>query len=89
MPRATLERAIAASLCFGAYLDERQVAFARLVTDGATFAYLAEVFVLPAHRGQGLYAKFGFASPARPERLMEILDFDLYTRVGGDAEASA
>ena len=119
MPRATLERAIAGSLCFGAYLDERQVAFARVVTDGATFAYLADVFVLPAHRGQGLgrqliaevmahpelqglrrfmlatadahrlYAKFGFASPARPERLMEILDFDLYTRAGGDAEASA
>jgi len=53
IPRATVERAIAGSLCFGGYLDGRQVAFARVVTDGATFGYLADVFVLPEHRGQG------------------------------------
>jgi N-acetylglutamate synthase and related acetyltransferases len=51
--RATVERAIAGSLCFGGYLDGRQVAFARVVTDGATFGYLADVFVLPDFRGQG------------------------------------
>ena len=51
--RATVERAIAGSLCFGGYLDGRQVAFARVVTDSATFGYLADVFVLPDFRGQG------------------------------------
>ena len=53
IPRATVERAIAGSLCFGGYLDGRQVAFARVITDGATFGYLADVFVLPERRGQG------------------------------------
>jgi GNAT superfamily N-acetyltransferase len=53
IPRETVERAIAGSLCFGGYVDGRQVAFARVVTDGATFAYLADVFVLPEHRGHG------------------------------------
>lgn len=57
IPRAVVERAIAGSLCFGGYLEGHgQVAFARMVTDGATFAYLADVFVLPEHQGKG-YAK--------------------------------
>ena len=57
IPRAVVERAIAGSLCFGGYLDGHgQVAFARMITDGATFAYLADVFVLPDYRGRG-YAK--------------------------------
>ncbi len=56
IPRATVERAIANSLCAGAYstADGAQVAFARLITDHATFGYLADVFVLPEHRGHGL-----------------------------------
>jgi GNAT superfamily N-acetyltransferase len=54
IPRETVARAIANSLCFGVYLDREQVGFARLVTDRATFAYLADVFVLEAHRGRGL-----------------------------------
>ncbi|MFM0339664.1 GNAT family N-acetyltransferase [Paraburkholderia fungorum] len=53
MPRRTLERAIEGSLCFGAYIDGRQIAFARLVTDQATFAYLCDVFVLPEYRSKG------------------------------------
>ncbi|MBR8653051.1 GNAT family N-acetyltransferase [Achromobacter sp. Marseille-Q0513] len=53
IPRDTLERALAGSRCYGAYLDGRQVAFARLVTDEATFAYLCDVFVLPDYRGRG------------------------------------
>ncbi|MFM0480213.1 GNAT family N-acetyltransferase [Paraburkholderia strydomiana] len=53
MPRETLERAIAGSLCFGGYVAGKQVAFARVVTDHATFAYLCDVFVLPEHRGNG------------------------------------
>ena len=54
IPRRVVERAIANSLCFGAYVDRKQVAFARMVTDKATFAYLADVFVLPEHRGKGV-----------------------------------
>lgn len=53
MPRETLERAIAGSLCFGGYVGGKQVAFARVVTDHATFAYLCDVFVLPEYRGYG------------------------------------
>jgi GNAT superfamily N-acetyltransferase len=53
MPLATLKRAIGHSLCFGGYLGETQVAFARVVSDYATFAYLVDVFVLPAYRRRG------------------------------------
>lgn len=53
IPKDTLERALANSLCFGGYIDGRQVAFARAVTDQATFAYLADVFVVPEQRGHG------------------------------------
>jgi GNAT superfamily N-acetyltransferase len=54
IPRATLERAVANSLCFAVLCEGRQVGFARCVTDRATFAYLADVYLLPEHRGQGL-----------------------------------
>ncbi|MFC3711646.1 GNAT family N-acetyltransferase [Sphingoaurantiacus capsulatus] len=55
IPRAVVERAIANSRCVGAYaVDGRQLGFARLVTDDATFAYLCDVFVLPEVRGQGV-----------------------------------
>jgi GNAT superfamily N-acetyltransferase len=54
IPRETVARAMATSLCFGVYLGREQVGFARLVTDRATFAYLADVFVLEPHRGRGL-----------------------------------
>ncbi|WP_440223261.1 GNAT family N-acetyltransferase [Dokdonella sp. MW10] len=111
IPRDTVARAIDGSLCFGGHVDGAgQVAFARVVSDFATFAYLADVFVLEAHRGRGystqlmhaimahpqlqglrrfmlatfdahgVYARHGFAAPARPDRLMEKLDMDLYTR---------
>ena len=54
IPRDTLERALRHSICVGGFIDGvGQVAFARAVTDQATFAYLADVFVLPEHRGHG------------------------------------
>jgi GNAT superfamily N-acetyltransferase len=56
IPRATVERAIEGSLCFGAYLGKRQVGFARVVTDMATFGYLCDVFVLPDYRLRGYAA---------------------------------
>ncbi|CAH2799807.1 MAG: Histone acetyltransferase HPA2 and related acetyltransferases [uncultured Paraburkholderia sp.] len=67
MPRDTFERAVAGSLCFGGYVNGRQVAFARVVTDHATFAYLCDVFVLPAYRGKDYASalmKHVFASPS-------------------------
>lgn len=49
-----VERSAENSLCFGLYRKDEQVGFARVVTDRATFAYLADVFVLEEHRGRGL-----------------------------------
>ncbi|TGD74576.1 N-acetyltransferase [Mangrovimicrobium sediminis] len=55
IPRETLVRAIANSLNFGVLGGGgEQVGFARMVTDRATFAYLADVYILEAHRGRGL-----------------------------------
>jgi len=54
IPMAVLARAIRRSLPFGLYKDGRQIGFARVVTDSATFAYLADVFVLESERGKGL-----------------------------------
>jgi GNAT superfamily N-acetyltransferase len=54
VPRSTVARAIAHSVCVGIFQNGAQVAFARAVTDYATIAYVADVFVLEAHRGRGL-----------------------------------
>lgn len=81
MPRPLLERAIANSLCFGGYLDGRQVAFARVVTDCATFANLVDVFVLPEYRGQGYSKAMMDAIIAHPD-LQGLRRFTLAT---GDA----
>jgi GNAT superfamily N-acetyltransferase len=53
-PREIVQRSLEHSLCFGLYHGDAQVGFARVITDYATFAWLADVFVLEAHRGQGL-----------------------------------
>ena len=53
-PRAVMEKAMAHSVCLGLYRDDRQVGFARAVTDEATIAWLCDVIVDPAHRGRGL-----------------------------------
>ena len=54
IPLDTLRRAIAHSLAFGVYGDGAQIGFARIVTDEATFAYLADVFVVAEERNAGL-----------------------------------
>lgn len=55
IPYDTVVTAIRHSICLGAYLPDGTLAgFGRLITDQATFAYLADVFVLPAHRGRGI-----------------------------------
>ena len=54
IPKEVVARSIENSLCFGVYKGEAQVGFARVVTDYATFMYIGDVFILEAHRGQGL-----------------------------------
>lgn len=54
IPFDTVERALAHSFCVAVLHGGAQVAFARLVSDRATFAYLADVYVLEEHRGRGL-----------------------------------
>jgi len=52
--RSVVERSIEHSLCFGVYHGGRQVAFARVVSDRAVFAYLMDVFVIPEFQGRGI-----------------------------------
>ena len=56
IPFAVVQRSIEHSLCFGGFVDGAQVAFARVISDYATFANVVDVFVLPEHRGKG-YSK--------------------------------
>jgi GNAT superfamily N-acetyltransferase len=53
LPRTVFDKSLQHSLCFGGYLDDIQVSFARVVTDRATFANLKDVLVFPAYRGRG------------------------------------
>jgi GNAT superfamily N-acetyltransferase len=110
IPLEVVERANRGALCFGLFHGGEQIGFARVITDRATFAYLADVFVLEEWRGRGLskflmrcirahadlqglrrwmlatadahglYTQFGFSALHQPERLMEIVDRDVYRR---------
>ncbi|WP_316794377.1 GNAT family N-acetyltransferase [Pedobacter frigoris] len=57
IPLDVVKKSIENSLCFGIYKDTRQIGFARWITDKATFAYLADVYVDEIYRGQGLSKK--------------------------------
>jgi GNAT superfamily N-acetyltransferase len=108
IPKDTVARSLANSLCFGLFDGATQVGFARVVTDRATYAYLCDVYVLESYRGHGLgkwlietvmahpdlqglrrfqlvtrdahglYSRYGFATPAHPERHMEIFKHGMY-----------
>ena len=110
IPQEVVDRSIENSLCFGLYSGQKQLGFARVITDFATFAYLADVFVVETSRGEGLgvwlmevimahpslqnlrrwmlvtrdahglYEKFGWRSLSNPERIMEIVDPDIYEK---------
>jgi len=54
IPVEILKKSIAGAVCFGVYHERRQVGFARVITDKATFGYLADVFIDPDYRGRGL-----------------------------------
>jgi GNAT superfamily N-acetyltransferase len=111
MPRSVFDRAVNGSLCFGAIENGATVGFARVISDRATFAYVADVFVDPERRSvgiskaimssimrhpelqdlrvwllvtadaHGLYARHGFTTPAKPERVMERRDPEVYQRM--------
>ena len=54
IPKEKVQVAIENSLCFGVYEEEKQVGFARIITDFSTIAYLGDVYVLEEYRGKGL-----------------------------------
>jgi GNAT superfamily N-acetyltransferase len=79
LPREVIERAIRNSLCFGVYDHGRQIGFARMITDRATYGYLADVFVLEPHRGRGLSKRLMQAIVAHPD-LQGLRRWSLITR---------
>ena len=78
IPLDTLRRAIENSLCFAGFVDGRQVAFARVVSDFATFAYLGDVFVIADARGHGHGRALMEAIDAHP-KLQGLRRFQLVT----------
>jgi GNAT superfamily N-acetyltransferase len=54
VPRDVLQRSIDNAMCFGVFDGDRQIGFARVITDCATYAYVGDVFILESHRGRGL-----------------------------------
>ncbi|MDB6026181.1 MAG: family N-acetyltransferase [Verrucomicrobiales bacterium] len=79
IPLELVKRSVAGSLCFGIFFRGEQVAFARVISDRATFAYLADVYVLEEHRGQGLADWLMTTIVAHPE-LQGLRRFMLATR---------
>jgi N-acetylglutamate synthase-like GNAT family acetyltransferase len=67
IPRTLIEQMIRRSLCFGVYHRGAQAGFARVISDYTTFGYLADVFILPEHRGQGLSKVLVATVMAHPE----------------------
>jgi len=77
--RELVDRSIAHSLCFGIYENGKQAGFARVVTDYATFAWLADVFIVETCRGRNLGKKLVAAILAHP-RLGGLRRFMLGTK---------
>lgn len=89
VPLPVVEKSIQNSLCLGAYINQKQVGFCRLITDFATFANLVDVFVIPAHRGMGISKQLLKAIMEHPElqglRRMTLATLDahgLYAQFG-------
>jgi GNAT superfamily N-acetyltransferase len=79
IPMAILEKAVRNSVCYGIYRNGGQVAFARVVTDKATFGYLCDVFVDEAARGRGL-AQWMVECILKEPEFAELRNWTLYTR---------
>ena len=78
IPLETVQRSLEHSLCFGGFLAGRQVAFARVITDQATFANLVDVFVIEDHRGRG-YSQQLMQAIVNDPRLQGLRRFTLAT----------
>ena len=83
IPRELVERSIENALCFGAFDGARQVGFARVITDYAVFAYIADVFVVPEHRGRGVSKMIMEAIRNHPD-LQALRRWHLVTRDAHD-----
>ena len=79
IPRRLVDKSIEHSLCFGVYHRARQVGFARVISDYATFAYLADVFIIETERGKGLSQRLMEAIMSHPE-LQGLRRWQLVTR---------
>ncbi len=79
IPRATVARSIENSLCFGVYDDSNQIGFARVISDFATYAYVADVFILERYRERGLGKELMASIMAHPE-LQGLRRWSLGTR---------
>ena len=77
--REQTQTAIENSLCFGLYFQEKQIGFARVVTDFATFAYVGDVFILTEFRGKGL-SKWLMEVMINHPRLQELRRWILATK---------
>lgn len=89
IPFSMVKRAFDHSFCIGALKGDQQIAYARLVTDYTTFAYLADVYVEEAHRGQGISKKIvellmeqDWVKGLRRIMLATLDAHDLYSRFG-------
>ena len=78
IPCALVRTSIENSLCFGGYIGKTQVAFARVISDYATFANLVDVFVLPKYRGRG-YSKVLLETVLAHPQLQGLRRFTLAT----------
>jgi len=79
IPIEIVKRGVDNSLCFAIYQGERLIGFARVITDFATFGYLADVFILPEERGKGL-SKWLMRVILDHPRLQGLRRFTLATR---------
>jgi GNAT superfamily N-acetyltransferase len=88
LSRALFDKALQHSMCFGGYLDDVQVSFARVITDRATFANLKDVFVFPEYRGRGYGIATVEAVMSHPDLLQVLFTLgtndahELYERFG-------
>jgi len=79
IPRETVERSIENSLCFGVYDNSSQIGFARVISDFATYAYVADVFILEPYRERGLGKELMASIMAHPD-LQGLRRWSLGTR---------
>ncbi len=77
--KPVVARAMEHSLCFGLYQDQTQIGFARVITDRTAFAYLCDVYILEAHRGNGLATWLMACVIAHPD-LQGVRRFCLFTK---------